>query len=56
MGERLGWMGVVIDPALNAQATGDTVQAIHAPDSRVEVWVIPTDEGLVAARDAAKLL
>ena len=56
VGERLGWMGVTIDPALNAQATGDTVQAIHAPDSRVEVWVIPTDEGLVAARDAARLL
>lgn len=56
VGERLGWMGVLVDPALNAQATGDTVQAIHAPDSRVEVWVIPTDEGLVAARDAAKLL
>ena len=56
VGERLGWMGVAIDPALNAQATGDTVQAIHAPDSRVEVWVIPTDEGLVAARDAARLL
>ena len=56
VGERLGWLGVAIDPALNAQATGDTVQAIHAPDSRVEVWVIPTDEGLVAARDAARLI
>ncbi len=56
VGNRLSWLGVAIDPALNAQATGDTVQAIHAPDSRVEVWVIPTDEGLVAARDAARLL
>lgn len=56
VGNCLSWLGVAIDPALNAQATGDTVQAIHAPDSRVEVWVIPTDEGLVAARDAARLL
>ncbi len=56
VGERLGWMGVAIDPVLNQQAKGDAVQAIQAPDSRVEVWVIPTDEGLVAARDAARLL
>lgn len=56
VGERLGWLGVAIDPVLNAQATGEAVQAIHALDSRVEVWVIPTDEGLVAARDAARLI
>lgn len=56
VGERLGWMGVAIDPDLNQQATGNAVQTIHAPDSRVQVWVIPTDEGLVAARDAARLL
>ncbi len=56
VGERLGWMGVVIDPALNGHATGDDIQSIHAPESRVPVWVIPTDEGLVAARDAAQLI
>lgn len=54
--ERLGWMGVEIDPDLNQQATGDAVLAIHRPDSRVQVWVIPTDEGLVAAQDAARLM
>jgi acetate kinase len=32
------------------------VQAIHQPDSRVQVWVIPTDEGRVAAQEAARLL
>jgi acetate kinase len=30
--------------------------AIHAADSTVEVWVIPTDEGQVAAREAARLI
>lgn len=54
--ERLAWLGVALDPALNLQAAGDQVLAIHHPESRVQVWVIPTDEGLVAAREAASLL
>jgi acetate kinase len=54
--QRLAWLGVAIDPALNAQATGDQVMAIHAAHSSIEVWVVPTDEGVVAAREAAKLL
>lgn len=56
LGKRLAWLGVVIDPALNLQATGDQIMAIHAPGSAVEVWVIPTDEGVVAAREAAQLI
>ncbi|MBB1077738.1 acetate/propionate family kinase [Rhodoferax sp. 4810] len=56
VGHRLAWLGVVIDPALNAQATGSTVMSIHAPTSQVEVWVVPTDEGVVAAREAAALI
>ncbi|NDP39849.1 MAG: acetate/propionate family kinase [Rhodoferax sp.] len=56
MGQRLAWLGVVIDPQLNSQATGNEVLAIHAPQSRVQVWVVPTDEGLVAAREAARLI
>jgi acetate kinase len=56
LGTRLAWLGVVIDPVLNLQATGDQVMAIHAPESAIEVWVVPTDEGVVAAREAARLL
>ena len=56
VGQRLAWLGVVIDPVLNAQATGSDVMAIHAPTSQVEVWVVPTDEGVVAAREAAALI
>ncbi|NCN96321.1 MAG: acetate/propionate family kinase [Rhodoferax sp.] len=56
LGQRLAWLGVVIDPQRNAQATGDQVLAIHASSSAVEVWVVPTDEGVVAAREAANLL
>lgn len=53
---RLAWLGVAIDLEFNQLATGDKVMAIHTPESRVEVWVIPTDEGTVAAREAARLI
>jgi acetate kinase len=56
LGQRLAWLGVVIDPVLNQQAIGDQIMAIHAPDSAIEVWVVPTDEGVVAAREAAQLI
>src|SRR5450830_187220 len=54
--ERMGWMGIAIDPALNLAANGDDVQAIHLPESRVQVWVVPTDEGRVAAQEASRFL
>ena len=54
--ERLSWLGLEMDPLLNQRATGDQVLAIHGPGSRVQVWVIPTDEGIVAAQEAARLL
>ena len=56
VGQRLAWLGVEIDPVLNAQATRDVVTAIHTPASRVEVWVVPTDEGVVTAREALRLI
>ena len=40
----------------NASAPGDAAHAIHAEGSAVQVWVVPTDEGRVAAREAARLL
>lgn len=54
--ERLAWMGVKIDMARNQQATGDEIMTVHHPYSRVEVWVVPTDEGRVAAQEAARLV
>ena len=54
--QRLGWLGMELDAEANQQATGDTVQAIHRPNSRVEVWVVPTDEGRVAPQEALKAL
>lgn len=47
-----GFAGIRLDHRANEAATGDSVRAIHAADSAVEVWVVPTDEGWVAAREA----
>ncbi|WP_404301476.1 acetate/propionate family kinase [Alicycliphilus denitrificans] len=54
--ERLAWTGLHIDAQRNRAADGKQAWAIHAPDSRIEIWVVPTDEGRVAAREAAALL
>lgn len=56
MGKRFAWLGLEIDPELNAKAIRGVGMAIHTPNSKVEVWVVPTDEGVVAARDAAALI
>jgi acetate kinase len=53
---RLAWLGIHMDWQRNREADGKEAYAIHAPDSAVEIWVIPTDEGRVAAREAAALL
>lgn len=54
--ERLSWLSIRLDAQRNQEATGKEAYAVHAPDSSVEIWVIPTDEGRVAAREAAALL
>jgi acetate kinase len=51
----LAYLGVKLDATLNQAAVGADTMAVHAPDSAIEVWVVPTDEGRVAARDAARL-
>lgn len=48
--EALAWAGVEIDPARNA-AVGQSACRISTAHSRVSVWVIPTNEEVVIARD-----
>lgn len=50
--QQLQWLGVRVDEELNQKAIGDCVMPIHAVDSTIEVWVIPTDEGRVMACEA----
>ena len=52
--QNLAELGIVLDPVANQQARGEL--SIHAPPSRVQIWVMPTNEELVVARLAAKLL
>jgi acetate kinase len=50
----LGELGIVLDPAANASAKAES--PVHAVASRVQIWVMPTNEELVVARQAAELL
>ena len=56
----LAELGIVLDPVANEQAGHHAPMvaevSIHAPQSRVQIWVMPTNEELVVARLAAKLL
>ena len=51
--EGLEFMGIKLDPARN-QVRGEEA-LISADDSRVKVWVIPTNEELMIAQDTAEL-
>ena len=46
------WLGVALDPAANANGG----PCISKPKSRVEVWVLPTNEELMIARHTLRLL
>jgi acetate kinase len=54
--EGLGWMGIEIDTAANARTVGGREGRISTDASRVEVWVIPTDEELLIARDTVRVV
>ena len=51
--EYLGYLGVKLDEAENAKR-GE--HKISAPDSKVEVWIVPTNEELMIAQDTAELV
>ncbi len=48
------FFGIKIDEALNATIKGKLTK-ISTPDSKVEVWVVPTNEELLIARDTKEL-
>jgi acetate kinase len=47
-------LGIVLDQAANAAAKGEG--RISAPQSRTQIWIVPTNEELVVARLATQLL
>ncbi len=52
--ENLEELGIVLDPQANEAAEDEA--RIDAAESRVQVWVVPTNEELIVARQAAELL
>lgn len=52
----LEFLGVKFDDEKNALKNDGSVREISAPDSKVKVLVIPTNEELVIARETAELL
>lgn len=53
--KRLEYLGVKIDKAANESARGKQM-AISSADSKIKVFVIPTNEELVIARDTKELI
>lgn len=51
---QLGWLGAHFDESLN-NFRGEE-KAITTPDSKVQIWVIPTNEELMIAKDTYELV
>jgi len=51
----LEWFGLTLDEDLNRGAAGSATR-ITTEGSRLQAWVIPTDEELLIARDTARLV
>jgi acetate kinase len=52
----LGSLGIKLDAQLNRDAVGGKEMLISAPDSSVKVYVIPTNEELLIARDTLRVV
>lgn len=52
----LGWLGAELDPAANARTVGGREGRIDTGRGRLELWVIPTDEELLIARDTYRVV
>jgi len=52
----LGWLGLELDETLNNQAQAEKEAEISKAESRVKVFVIPTNEELLIARDTVRCI
>jgi acetate kinase len=50
----LSWFGITLDEVRNREAKGEV--PIHAQTSRVQLWIMPTNEELIVARQTKQLL
>jgi acetate kinase len=51
----MAWAGLQLDAERNQQMAGREGQ-ISTSDSRLQAWVIPTDEELLIARDTVRCI
>ncbi len=54
--ENLSWMGIELDAQLNESFTGGREGIISTDAAKLKVFVIPTNEELLIARDTARLI
>jgi acetate kinase len=52
--QQMDWAGIVIDETANREAAGEA--RISAEGSKVQIWVVPTNEEIVVARQAAEAI
>lgn len=52
----LDYAGIHLDLEKNAQARGNFEGRIDAPNSKVQIWVLPTNEELIVARQTVAAL
>ncbi|MBT9582223.1 acetate kinase [bacterium] len=50
------WAGVDLDPQLNTNTVGETTASVSRPGSKLPVYVIPTNEELLIARDTVRAI
>lgn len=50
----LEWFGIGLDLDANKEVKGEA--SLHLPGSRVQIWIMPTNEELIVARQAKALL
>jgi acetate kinase len=50
----LRWFGIALDSVRNKEAKGEV--PLHEQNSRVQIWIMPTNEELIVARQAKELL
>ncbi|HOH88329.1 MAG TPA: acetate kinase, partial [Ruminococcus sp.] len=53
--ENMDYFGIKIDKELNRSIRGKLTK-ISTPDSKIEVWIVPTNEELLVARDTLALI
>jgi acetate kinase len=48
------WAGIHLDPGRNENVDGET--KISTDESPIEIWVVPTNEEIVVARQTAEVI